>query len=143
MQRLHLRHPGGVGAAGTDPGRGPEGGEETQGGAGTGRRRGGGGGDGCGPQAGARGPAWVPPEQQRCAGRGLVVIAAGRGGAGREARRERAGAASGVRAPGGGAWRTPGEEGPHEEAGPPKRQGGRGSSSVTSNYEPKSRGGRE
>lgn len=37
------------------------------------------------PQAGARGPARVPPELQPCAGRGLVVMAAGRGGAGRDA----------------------------------------------------------
>lgn len=49
-----------------------------------GRGRGGdeGGGGSCGPQAGARGPAWVPPEKQLCAGRRLVVMASGRGVAG-------------------------------------------------------------
>lgn len=91
---------------------------------GDGEERGGGGGS-CGPQAGARGPAWVPPEQKLCAGRGLVVMAAKRGGAGREAGRGRAGAATLRRAAGGGARRTP-EAGPREEAWLPKEWGGAG-----------------
>lgn len=85
LQRLHLRHPRRVVRRGRDPGLRPECSGKTRGGTGTGRRWGDGGGGSCGPQAGARGPAWVPPEQQLSAGRGLVVMAARRGGAGRNA----------------------------------------------------------
>lgn len=77
LQRLHLRHPRGDGRRGGTPAAGPS--EARRRRAGRGRGGDGGGGGSCGPQAGARGPAWVPPEKRLCAGRRLVVMASGRG----------------------------------------------------------------
>lgn len=140
MQRLHLRHPHGEGRRGGTPAAGPSEARRRRAGRGRGGDEGGGG--SCGPQAGARGPAWVPPEKQLCAGRRLVVMAPGRGVAGGqrggdapEPPREggRLGAGLGVA----------GEGGDAQGGGASKGRGEVGSSSVTSNCEPKTRQRRE